>query len=152
MLKEIKYISLEELKFNMLVTPRPDENNQFRMSVHTYGKGLKKFDDFYQFNILIALIIGEDSVVEGSAKEVMEKVGSTNNHFLVNQKISFTVENETDILNGEGELVLTDELRNELFEIVEPYFRELMQNIFSRNEFPTPPLPLRFWRYTNGAE
>lgn len=152
MLKEIKYISLEELKFNMVGTPSTDENDQFRMSIHTFGKDLKKIDDYYQFNILIAFIIGKDAAIEGTPEEVIKKVALTNNHFLVNQKISFTVRNENDILNDKGELVLTDELRDQLFTIVEPYFRELMENMFSRNEFPTPPLPFQFWRYTDATE
>lgn len=51
--------------------------------------------------------------------------------------------------NGTDEPDLDEDVANELRDIIEPYYREILQSLFTRSSLEMPPLPYRMRRSKN---
>lgn len=72
--------------------------------------------------------------------ELKEVLLNKSSYIYVNFEMVFKLQD----LKKEGDF--TDEISDELLVLLEPYFKELVSNIFSRSSFPTPPIPHNYWR------
>lgn len=138
-------IFLEDMAFKMKTLPLPDENHSLMMGIGIVTKYLKKVDDIYQVNCILNLSIGKE-LTDETLKNSKYKI------FRVDYKISFKVNDDSLLLDGNKKLTITSELNAELKALSEPYFKEIINNLFSRSEFPIPPIPLKFWRENDGIK
>lgn len=129
--------------------PIPDENNELKLGIRISTKHLTKLDDEYQVNCIFSLSIGNDLADEKNLDINSEDI---KNYLIIDYKMLFEVEDDSVLLDNEAKLVVSEELRTELKIISEPYFKEMVTNIFSRSEFPAPPIPYKFWRKNDGIK
>ncbi|MDT2898611.1 hypothetical protein [Lactococcus lactis] len=138
-------INLVELKFDMLKEPIPNDKDSFSMGIKKQIKKVKEIDSeerVYITNVIQTLFLGDDidelrKEINNELKEVLLNKSS---YIYVNFEVVFKLQD----LKKEGDF--TDEISDELLVLLEPYFKELVSNIFSRSSFPTPPIPHNYWR------
>lgn len=144
-INEFNDVILEELNFKMKTLPIPDENNALKMGIGVDINHLTKVDDTYLVNCRYFLSIGNDLTEEKRLNLKHKDFKDRNNYLTVDYKMSFKVIDESLLLDENEELSISNKLNTEIKAISEPYFKEIVNNIFSRSEFPTPPIPFKFW-------
>ena len=102
----------------------------------------------YQTNVLFVMLLGDDDnkheVILSSLPVNLDK---ENSYLYLNFKVTFEARDSINsYITEDTPINIEDKFSDELFIILEPFFRESITNLFSKAEFPLPPIPYHFWR------
>ena len=142
MINKIKDIVKIELTYQNNIFKDDNENN----SVFVNASDQIEVDD--EENVATVFLIftmknvdkKEEELYENGEKELHEvlKKENTIGELTVKYRVDFE-DNEND----------TKELREEILEIIEPYFRKEVETLLSNMKLPNFLLPFRFWKNEN---
>ena len=149
LITKVLSVSLIENKFDLRKIPSPNKDGELTIGLGYSINGLKMNEEgVYQTNVLFVMLLGDDDnkheVILSSLPVNLDK---ENSFLYLNFKVTFEARDSINsYITEDTPINIEDKFSDELFIILEPFFRESITNLFSKAEFPLPPIPYHFWR------